>query len=118
MHLIARFPNVINDFGEKVYLQTQRAGNESKVSVVAFVTYTTNKALMKRLDGKLFPGALVPASALDTTAADDLLVVDDVIGGKFTKHLCAGKEAIKKAFSVVFLQIAANRYDGRPLDPL
>jgi hypothetical protein len=100
MYLIARFPNVVDDFGEPVYLQTQRAGIDKKITV-ATVTNADNKALATLLDSNSLPGELVPASALDLLAAGDQGVVALVIGADPLVDLYADNAKFKKDFSVV-----------------
>jgi hypothetical protein len=100
MYLIARFPNVVDDFGEPVYLQTQRAGINKNITV-ATVTTDATKTLAALLDSNSFPGALVPSSALDILAAGDLGVVAPLIGDVTTTDLYKTIADFKKDFSVV-----------------
>ncbi len=99
MYLIARFLNVVDDFGKPVYLQTQRAGIDKKITV-ATVTNANNKALTILLDSNSFPGALVLASSLDSAAAGDLGIVTSIIGAYPLVDVYADNKTFKEAFSV------------------
>jgi hypothetical protein len=103
MYLIARFPNVVDDFGESVYLQTNRIGIDSATDAPKLLeTATTSNAkdIAEEVNANSFPGAILPVSVLDkTTAGDALLVTGITTAADLTIY--ADAAAFKKHYQVV-----------------
>jgi len=84
MYLIAKFPKVVDDFGEPVYLQSSLIGIDTDEEGGAALTSTTMKAdtieaqVAEKVNTLSCPGALIPISVLDKNAADDLLNVETI----------------------------------------
>ena len=103
MYLIARFPNVVDDFGESVYLQTNRIGvdsdtNAPKLKETAMTPNT--KEMAEEVNANLFPGAILPVSVLDKTTAGDALLVTGIISAA-DLTIYADAATFKKHYQVV-----------------
>jgi hypothetical protein len=79
MYFTARFPNVVDDFGEPVNLQTSRIAIDPATASftlkTADLTDADNKALATQVNGLSFPGAILSVSVLAKTSAGDGLLV-------------------------------------------
>jgi len=77
MYLIARFPNVVDDFDEPVYLQSSRIGidpNDAGGKVLKSASMKAGELQTKlaaQVNTHSFPGAVLPISVLDKDVADD-----------------------------------------------
>jgi len=103
MYLIARFPNVVDDFGEPVYLQTSRIGidpDTASAKLLETATTVSIKNLAIQVNANSFPGAVMPKSVLDKTNAGDALLVTG-ISADDDKKVYADATTFKKNYQEV-----------------
>jgi hypothetical protein len=103
MYLIARFPSVVDDFGEPVYLQTNRIGIDSTTDapkLIEIATTSNTKDMAEEVNANSFPGAILPVSVLDKTIAGDALLVTGITSAA-DLTIYADAAAFKKHYQVV-----------------
>ena len=100
MYLIARLPNVVDDFGEPVYLQTTRIGIDAAADAPLVKVAANHEDVANAINGHSFPGALLPKSVLDKANAGDVLLVTGITNVA-EDSLYADAAAFKKHYQEV-----------------
>jgi hypothetical protein len=119
MHLIARFPNVVDDFGKPVYLQTNRIGIDDVAYVPLLKVAANHTRVANTINEYSFPSAILPQSVLDKDATRDAKLVSGISEVE-ADSLYTNEADFKKHYQVVSYKSQQGamvvdhwvRYDG------